>query len=174
VTLETADDEATPADDDGGRRPQLHEHLSSRRERVLFALAGFAATIAISRAVTGLLHARGAGGSGGIVVAGVHVHHFVFGIALLVGTGFSWLLLGGIDDQARRWFRITAVAFGVGTGLVFDEFALWLNLQDVYWQQRGRQSIEAIAVVVALLALGLLVRPFGRARWKARATRRKR
>jgi hypothetical protein len=160
--------------DEHGTRPRLHEHISSRRQRVLFAVAGFVVTIAISRAVTGLLHARGAGGSGGVVIAGVHVHHFVFGIVLLVATGFSWLLLGGIDDQARRWFRVTAITFGVGTGLVFDEFALWLNLQDVYWQQRGRQSIEAIAVVVAVLTLGLLVRPYGRAAWKARGDRRSR
>src|SRR3954447_9320570 len=109
-------------------RPRLHEHLSSRRERGLFALGGFVVTIGVSRLITGVLHAKGAGGSGGVEVAGVHIHHFVFGIAILLATSFSWLLLGGIDDEQRRWFRITAVTFGVGTGLVLDEFALWLNL----------------------------------------------
>jgi hypothetical protein len=78
------------------------------------------------------------------------------------GTGSNWLA------------SASAIAYGVGAALTLDEFALWLNLQDVYWQQRGRQSIEAIAVVVAVLALGLLVRPYGRAAWKARADRRMR
>ena len=28
--------------------------------------------------------------------------------------------------------------FGIGTGLTLDEFALWLNLKDVYWEKQGR------------------------------------
>ena len=118
----------------------MREHVSSRRERVLLATAGFVLTIVMSRIVTGVLHAKGAGSDGGIIVGGVHLHHFVFGIAIVLGTSMSWLLLGGIDDQRLRWFRITAVAYGIGTGLILDEFALWLNLEDVYWQHRGRQT----------------------------------
>jgi len=149
----------------------MREHVSSRRERVLLATAGFVLTIVVSRIVTGVLHANGAGSDGGIIVGGVHLHHFVFGIAIVLGTSMSWLLLGGIDDQRLRWFRITAVAYGIGTGLILDEFALWLNLEDVYWQHRGRQSIEAIAAFAAVLLLALLVRPYGHAVWKSRRSR---
>ncbi len=155
-----------------GLRPKLRDHISGRRERVLLATAGLVVTITVSRTVTGVLHAKGAGSSGGIVVGDVHVHHFVFGIVIVLATSLSWLLLGGIDDQRLRWFRITAVTYGIGTGLILDEFALWLNLKDVYWQQQGRQSIEAIGGFIAVLLLALLVRPYGGAVWKARRSRR--
>jgi hypothetical protein len=81
-------------------------------------------------------------------------------------------MLAGIDDERRLWFRITAVAYGVGTGLLLDEFALWLNLQDVYWQQRGRQSIEAIGAFLAILLLAIFTRPYRQAVRKARRHRR--
>jgi hypothetical protein len=152
-------------------RPQLGEHLSTRRERVLWAALAFVVTIGIARAATGILHAKGAGADGGLIVAGAHIHHFVFGIALVLASSLSWLLLGGIDDQRKRWFRVTAVAWGVGVALLLDEYALWLNLEDVYWQQQGRQSIEAIVAFVAVLALALLVRPYGSAVWKHRRGR---
>ena len=41
-------------------------------------------------------------------------------------------------------------------GLTLDEFALWLNLEDVYWQEKGRQSIDAVMITAALLAIALL------------------
>ena len=168
------DTNAEPAAAPGGRdRIHFREHVGARRERALLAIGGFVVAIAASRIATGVLHAKGAGGSGGIVVAGIHIHHFVFGVAILLATSLSWLLLGGIDDEHPRWFRVTAVAFGVGTGLMLDEFALWLNLEDVYWQQRGRQSIEAVGAFVAVLALCLLVRPYGNAVWRNRSQRRR-
>jgi hypothetical protein len=155
-----------------GGRTRLREHVSSRRDRALFALAGFVVTIAIARTATGILHAKGAGANGGLVIAGVHVHHFVFGIVILLAAAFGWLLLAGIDDERRLWFRVSAVAFGVGTGLLLDEFALWLNLQDVYWQQRGRQSIEAIGAFLAILLVAIFTRPYRKAVRQARRDRR--
>jgi hypothetical protein len=155
-------------------RTRLREHVSSRRDRVLFAIAGFVVTIAIARTATGILHAKGAGANGGMVIAGVHVHHFVFGIAILLMASFGWLMLAGIDDERRLWFRITAIAYGVGAGLLLDEFALWLNLQDVYWQHRGRQSIEAIGGFLAILLLAIFTRPYRQAVRKARRDRRTR
>jgi hypothetical protein len=52
--------------------------------------------------------------------------------------------------------RITAVLYGVAAALILDEFALWLNLSDVYWQREGRESYEAMALFASLLAVGLL------------------
>lgn len=63
---------------------------------------------------------------------------------------------------------------GVGTGLILDEFSLWLNLADVYWQRRGRESVEAIVVFAAVLLSCLLVRPYGSAVWRHRRSGRSR
>jgi hypothetical protein len=152
-------------------RPSPAQPLNTRRERVLLAGLAFVVTIVATRIVTGVLHLQGAGEDGGLIIAGVHLHHFVFGIAILLATSLMWLLLGGIDDQAKRWFRITAVAYGVGTGLLLDEFALWLHLEDVDWQEQGRRSIDAIAGFIVVLGLAVLIRPYGAAAWKRRRSR---
>jgi hypothetical protein len=56
--------------------------------------------------------------------------------------------------------------FGVAAALTLDEFALWLNLRDVYWEREGRESFEALALFGGLLAIGI----FGRAFWHGVAT----
>jgi hypothetical protein len=90
--------------------------------------------------------------------SGLHIHHLVWGISLLLLCGF----LAFATDLAEPWWQITAVGFGIGAGLTLDEFALWLHLEDVYWSDQGRASIDA--VVVAALFGGLVVvgiEPFG-------------
>ena len=47
-----------------------------------------------------------------------------------------------------------AMLFGVAAALTLDEFALWLNLRDVYWEREGRESFEALALFGSLLAVG--------------------
>ena len=47
-------------------------------------------------------------------------------------------------------YEICALVFGIGIGLTIDEFALWVHLDDVYWAEEGRQSIDA--TVIAALA----------------------
>jgi uncharacterized membrane protein len=83
---------------------------------------------------------------------GTHVHHLVWGILLLLVMGY----LGLATAPPSPWLELVAVAFGIGMGLTMDEFALWLNLEDVYWQEKGRQSIDAVVVTAALLAIALL------------------
>jgi hypothetical protein len=83
---------------------------------------------------------------------GTHIHHLVWGILLLLVMGY----LGLAEDLSSPWLELVAIAFGIGMGLTLDEFALWLNLEDVYWQQKGRQSIDAVVVTTALLAIALL------------------
>jgi len=82
---------------------------------------------------------------------GLHLHHLVFGIVLLLVCGF----LGFALEPQSPWEEILAAAFGVGAGLTLDEFALWVHLEDVYWTQEGRASLDA--VVVAALLGGLVV-----------------
>jgi hypothetical protein len=145
----------------------LHHHLSPRRERAMFAALGFTIALAITRGITTLLHERGEGPNGGIIVGGVHIHHFVFGMAGLLLLGYAWLLLFGFaDTPSRRWFRFTALAYGVFSALILDEFALWLNLRDVYWERQGRESVEALAIFAGLLLWVVLIAPFARAAWR--------
>jgi hypothetical protein len=88
---------------------------------------------------------------GNVEAGGVHVHHLVWGIGLLLIGGFAAF----VSDLYAPWWQVTAIVFGVGAGLTLDEFALWLRLEDVYWTDQGRESIDA--VVVAALVAGLIV-----------------
>ena len=94
---------------------------------------------------------------------GTHVHHLVWGILLLLSMGY----LGISTDLGSPWFEFVAIAFGIGMGLTMDEFALWLNLQDVYWSDKGRQSIDAVVVTTGLLVIALLGLEFWIAVWDA-------
>ena len=145
----------------------LHHHLSARRERVMFATLGFTVALAVTRGITTLLHEQGAGPNGGIIIGKVHVHHFVFGMVGLLLLGYLWLLLVGVEDRPpRRLFRSTALLYGVCSALILDEFALWLNLRDVYWQRQGRESVEALLIFGGILLWGALIAPFGVAVWR--------
>jgi hypothetical protein len=145
----------------------LHHHLSPRRERAMFAALGFTVALAITRGITTVLHERGAGPNGGLIVGGVHIHHFVFGMVGLLLLSYAWLLLFGfVDTPPRRWFRLTALVYGVCAALILDEFALWLNLRDVYWERQGRESVEAICIFAGLLLWAILIAPFARAVWR--------
>jgi hypothetical protein len=62
-------------------------------------------------------------------------------------------------------FRYTASAYGVCSALILDEFALWLNLRDVYWERQGRESVEALLIFGGILLWGALIAPFARAVW---------
>ena len=88
--------------------------------------------------------------------SGLHIHHMVPGILLLMVSGYLSLSL----EPGTPWRELLAVAFGVGLGLTLDEFALWLNLEDVYWQQQGRESVDAVIVAASLLAVTLIGLPF--------------
>jgi hypothetical protein len=84
---------------------------------------------------------------------GLHVHHHVFGIALMLFAGF--LLSLQLDSP---WTELSAAAFGIGAGLTLDEYALWLHLEDVYWAEEGRRSVDA--VIVAAIVGGLVLMGF--------------
>ncbi|MHB8243510.1 MAG: hypothetical protein ACYDHN_16165 [Solirubrobacteraceae bacterium] len=88
---------------------------------------------------------------------GVHLHHFVWGIFLMLGSGFVGIGL----HLHEPWGGIDAGVFGAGAGLTLDEFALWTRLEDVYWSEQGRSSLEAVTIVgVVGLLVVIGVRPF--------------
>jgi hypothetical protein len=105
-------------------------------------------TFLITRSVTRLIRSgSGAGaGLGNVQIAGNHVHHQVFGILIVIGTGIVLI------SETPRGPALDAAAavFGVGVGLTVDEFALWLHLEDVYWTSAGRKSVDAIFCVLVI------------------------
>jgi hypothetical protein len=103
-------------------------------------------TFLVTRAVTRLIRSGSSGGVGNFRIAGVHVHHQVFGILILIGTG---IVLVSATPHGKALDAAAAV-FGVGISLTLDEFALWLHLEDVYWAQEGRKSVDAIFCVLAV------------------------
>ena len=87
---------------------------------------------------------------------GFHLHHVVIGVVLVLLSGVIMVTLavdGGVTE-----FTVTAVFFGIGAALVLDEFALILHLEDVYWSEDGRTSVDAVFVAIAVA--GLLVMGF--------------
>jgi hypothetical protein len=105
-------------------------------------------TFLTARTVTRLIRS-GSGaraGLGNVRIAGNHIHHQVFGILIIIGTGI--ILVSEMPKGAA--LDATAAVFGVGVGLTVDEFALWLHLNDVYWTSEGRKSVDAIFCVLVI------------------------
>lgn len=115
---------------------------------LLLALLAFVVTFLVTRTITRLIRA-GRGPFRNISPGGVHIHHVVPGVVLAVIGGFGAVSSGKHGAAAG----ICAVIFGVGAGLVLDEFALILHLDDVYWSEQGRQSVEVVILTTALVGL---------------------
>lgn len=135
----------------------------SRRERCFLGSVGFFVTALVVRGITFAIH-YDVGPFHDVSMHGRHIHHMVWGILLLLSVGYCWLMeVGtGSEDSLAVAGRITALLYGVAAALILDEFALWLNLQDVYWQREGRESYEAMALFGSLLAVGLFGVPLFR------------
>jgi hypothetical protein len=149
-------------------RGRLHavykeQFQESRRERLFLASLGFFVTAFVVRAVTISIHYN-VGPFHDVSMHGRHIHHMVWGILLLLTVGYCWLMKIG-TGSTNSWppgGRLTSMLYGVAAALILDEFALWLNLSDVYWQREGRESYEAMALFGSLLAMGLFGVPLFR------------
>jgi hypothetical protein len=130
--------------------PELVPDLAGRRAVVAWMVLAFLVTFLATRLVTRAVR-TGRGPFRDASVGGVHVHHEVYGIFLLLGAG----TLAFTYRPGSPWLQLLAVLFGTGAALTLDEFALWLHLEDVYWSREGRSSIDA--VLVALVVGGLLL-----------------
>ncbi len=130
---------------------------SERRERLFLASIGFLVTFGVVRGITHLIRA-GVGPFHNVTSGGLHIHHLVWGILILILVGYVWLIEQGVGSN---WIAsVTAILFGVGAALTLDEFALWLNLRDVYWTGTGRESIDAVIIFISLLSVGIWGGPF--------------
>jgi hypothetical protein len=156
-----------------GRRRSLREifrasfEQDERSARMFLASTSFFAGFGAVRLLTHAIRRR-IGPFHNLSLRGTHLHHLIFGISGLLGVGYLWLLQVGTgrgdEQRPARDFpsKGTAVAYGLASALTLDEFALWLNLKDVYWAKQGRESVDAVVLFSALLSVGLWGRPFFR------------
>jgi hypothetical protein len=114
------------------------------RQPALFMLIAFGLTFGITRFITHSIRVQRFSWLKDVEAGDTHIHHLVWGICLLLASG---IIAIGFQPP----LEVTAVIFGIGAALTLDEFALWLHLDDVYWSEQGRQSIDAV-IVFALLA----------------------
>jgi len=129
--------------------------LEKQDEQGLFlVLVGFIGSFAFIRMSTRLQRSPRVSWWPGSIVSdsGVHLHHLVFGIVTMMIAGAGGFLAFGHTP----WTEICALLFGVGAGLTIDEFALWVYLDDVYWAQEGRKSIDATVIAAAGMMLVLI------------------
>ncbi len=139
------------------RHAYVHHFKVHRRERQFISTGGFFATFALTRAITHAIRAgkgpfHNIGGDGG-----THIHHMTFGIIGNLIVGYLWVMQVGVQRNPSPLFsRVTSFVYGAGAALTLDEFALWLNLEDDYWTAKGRESIDAVALFGAALAVSAL------------------
>jgi hypothetical protein len=119
--------------------------LDSRQRAALLSWLGFTATFGVVRGITYSIK-WGIGPLRNLSVGGEHLHHYMWGIGMLAGVGA--VAVHGEDAQRRH--PAVATSYGAGLALIVDEFALLLDLRDVYWARQGRISVDIGVGGVAL------------------------
>ena len=134
----------------------VHESLPDRPHRRMFlaSISFFVTFLAVRLLVASIQHHIGPFQY--VTMGGTHIHHLVWGILILLGVGYGYLNEVGSLPTPTSIFasRLMAILYGVGAALTLDEFALWLNLANVYWSRQGRESIDAVVLFGSLLAIG--------------------
>ena len=128
------------------------EIVANDRLALFLCFVSFIVTFVTTRTITRMIRAGKGPFKDNVSRSGVHVHHAVPGIILLV-TGAVMSVATG---STVPWAEIAAVLVGIGTSLVLDEFALILHMSDVYWSQEGRLSVEMVSLAVACMGLVLV------------------
>lgn len=128
------------------------EVVDSGRLPLFLCFAAFLVTFVTTRVITRMIRADRGPFKNNVSASGLHVHHAVPGVILLV----IGALTAVATDTDTRWATVAALFVGVGTSLVLDEFALILHLEDVYWAEEGRISVEMVSLAVASMGLVLV------------------
>jgi hypothetical protein len=125
---------------------------------LMLCFLAFVITFVLTRTITRMIRDGRGPFRNQVTASGTHIHHSVPGIILLIIGAFT--AVGG--PSSLGWRSFAALAVGIGTSLVLDEFALILHLQDVYWSGEGQLSVEAVSLTAACLGLALVgFSPFG-------------
>jgi hypothetical protein len=135
----------------------IHQRIPDRPHRRLFlaSVSFFITFLTVRLLVASITHHIGPFSY--VEMGGLHIHHLVWGILLLLFGGYAELAEIGLGSSALSIFfsRLLSLTYGIGAALTLDEFALWLNLDAAaYWSRQGRESIDAIVLFGALLAIG--------------------
>jgi hypothetical protein len=125
------------------RLRELWQSFSDPRQAACLSWLAFLLTWVVTRLITH--HGRGTGTSAAIVIAGHHIHHYLIGLILLALVSAAALFV----KPSRGW-EFFGIGYGIALALILDEYALLLNLSDVYWQQQGRLSVDIVLSVIAL------------------------
>src|SRR5271170_3977997 len=118
-------------------RRVYHEELDAGQRAALLSWLAFTVTFGAVRGITYSIK-DGKGPFGNLSVGGEHLHHYMWGIGLVSGVG--GIAVHGEDRQRRH--PAVALSYGAGLALIVDEFALLLDLKDVYWARQGRISVD--------------------------------
>jgi hypothetical protein len=130
-----------------------HRILDTGRLPLFCFFIAFLVTFLFIRVSVRLIRAEVKWWPGNVTPGGLHIHHAVFGVVLMVVGGLAGL---AVPNKPLPLPTTFAVVFGIGTALVLDEFALILHLDDVYWSSEGRLSVDAIFVAVGITGMLLL------------------
>jgi hypothetical protein len=135
----------------------IHQKIPDRpHERLFLASISFFITfLGVRLLVASITHHIGPFSY--VEMGGRHIHHLVWGILLLLITGYAEIAEAGTGNTPLSLLtgRLLAMAYGIGAALTLDEFALWLNLDAAaYWSRQGRESIDAVVLFGSLLAIG--------------------
>jgi hypothetical protein len=135
----------------------IHQRIPDRPHQRLFlaSVSFFITFLGVRLLVASITHHIGPFGY--VQFDGRHIHHLVWGIFLLLLTGYADLTEVGIGDTSQSILmgRLLSIGYGIGAALTLDEFALWLNLDAMaYWSHQGRESIDAVVLFGAFLAMG--------------------
>jgi hypothetical protein len=115
----------------------FREELNAGQRAALLSWLAFTTTFGAVRGITYSIK-NGKGPFGNLSVGGEHLHHYMWGIGLVSGVG--GVAVHGEDERRRH--PVVALCYGVGLALIVDEFALLLDLKDVYWAKQGRISVD--------------------------------
>jgi hypothetical protein len=132
----------------------FREELPPLRRAAVLSWLAFTLTFGVVRGITYSIR-DGRGPFHDVSAGGMHVHHYLWGIGLLAGIG--GIAVRG-EDETRRHPAV-AISYGTGLALIVDEFALLLDLRDVYWLRQGRVSVDLGIGVVALGGTALAAGP---------------
>ena len=140
-----------------------HDIIGRGRLPLLCCLIAFILTFFVTRTFVRLIRRRKGTGRTprwweprNIHIGSKHIHHVVVGVVLVMVSGITLVTLSVNGNESE--FTATAIIFGIGAALVLDEYALILHLSDVYWEEDGRTSVDAVFAAIAvggLLVLGL-------------------
>ncbi|WP_186243622.1 hypothetical protein [Mycobacterium simulans] len=138
-----------------------HDIVDRGRLPLLCCLVAFILTFFVTRTFVRVIRHRADRGRPtrwwqprNIHIGTVHIHHVAFGVVLVMLSGLTLVTLS-VNGQEPQ-FTIAAILFGIGAALVLDEYALILHLSDVYWEEDGRSSVDAVFAAVAIAGLLIL------------------